>query len=54
MAYDFHHVISLIIFNHVVTEQCSFTEVFNSFIKHVSKTRANGLTHLYDALYEAG
>lgn len=53
MAYDFHHVISLILFNHVVTQKCNFTEIFNSFIKHVKRTTATGLTHLYDALYTA-
>ncbi len=53
MAYDFHHVISLILFNHNVIQKCNFTEIFNSFIKHVKRTTATGLTHLYDALNTA-
>ena len=53
MAYDFHHVISLILFNQRVEQRCNFTEIFNSFIKHVKKSQAKGLTHLYDALHIA-
>lgn len=31
MAYDFHHVISLIFFDHIIRVKCEFTEMFMQF-----------------------
>ncbi|XP_047223205.1 uncharacterized protein LOC124869417 [Girardinichthys multiradiatus] len=50
MAYDFHHVISLVKFDSFVTTLCTFTENLETFKKHLRDLKASGCTLLYDAL----
>lgn len=50
MAYDFHHVISLVLFNNKLTLKCDFTELFTQFKAVIETARAESTTALYDAL----
>jgi Mg-chelatase subunit ChlD len=51
MAYDLHHVVSLILFGARVEKVCSFTENFGTFVTKVRSARPSGTTKLYSALY---
>ena len=53
MAYNFKHVISLIIFSDKVDVRCNFTECFLSFKLHINKIEADLATRLYDAIMKA-
>lgn len=53
MAYNFKHVISLIIFSDKVDVRCNFTECFLSFKLHINKIDADRATKLYDAIMKA-
>ncbi|KAG7457026.1 hypothetical protein MATL_G00242160 [Megalops atlanticus] len=50
MAYDFHHVISLVTFGREVKQFHTFTETLETFKKYVDNLQAAGKTPLYDAL----
>ncbi|XP_026168371.1 uncharacterized protein LOC113133734 [Mastacembelus armatus] len=50
MAYDFHHVISLVKFDSMVKTLHTFTENLEKFKEHVRSLEPNGCTLLYDAL----
>ena len=50
MASDFHHVISLVLFNNKLTLKCDFTELFTQFKAVIETARADSTTALYDAL----
>ena len=52
-AYDLHHVISLIFFNHQIKMICDFTEVLNQFKHYIDTAKANGTTLLYDSIIYA-
>ncbi|XP_033830965.1 uncharacterized protein LOC117378471 [Periophthalmus magnuspinnatus] len=50
MAYDFHHIISLVKFDSTVKTLQTFTETLETFKDSVQNLEANGGTALYDAL----
>ncbi|XP_074544926.1 uncharacterized protein LOC141804413 isoform X2 [Halichoeres trimaculatus] len=50
MAYDFHHVISLVKFDSMVKTLHTFTENLEKFKEHIRNIEASGCTLLYDAL----
>mmetsp|Transcript_21727 Transcript_21727/g.10164 ORF Transcript_21727/g.10164 Transcript_21727/m.10164 type:complete len:169 (+) Transcript_21727:1599-2105(+) len=49
-AYDFKHVIALVVFNKTVKCHCDFTETFSKFNSFVQNVTAGGQTALYDAM----
>ncbi|KAM6979787.1 uncharacterized protein FYW47_018954 [Aplochiton taeniatus] len=53
MAYDFHHVISLMKFDSKVQSLHTFTETLEIFRDHIHSLQAHGCTALYDALHHA-
>ncbi len=53
MAYNFRHVVALVIFNNSIDLRCQFTESFLSFKWHIDKISPNFSTRLYDALHKA-
>lgn len=52
-AYNFKHVLSLVIFSNSIEVKCNFTEFFKSFKYHVDKISSTKGTRLYDAIEKA-
>ena len=54
IAYEYHHVVGLTLFNSTVQRVCPLTDAFESFLKdHVLTAKASGETALWDALEAA-
>lgn len=53
MAYNFEHVISLILFDNVAEMKVDFTESFQDFNLLVANAKPRGSTLLFDAISSA-
>ena len=53
IAYNLEHVVSLFFFDHIVENQCGFTEAIYDFNCLISKANPRGSTLMYDAVVTA-
>ena len=53
IAYNFEHVVSLILFDNQIEVQCDFTEAIYDFNRFVANAKPRGSTKLYDCIATA-
>lgn len=53
IAYNFEHVVSLILFDNQIEIQCDFTEAIYDFNRFVANAKPRGSTRLYDTVVTA-
>mgnify|MGYP000149540891 FL=1 len=53
VGFDYHHVLSLLLFSSSTTKVCNFTENLSAFASYVHTTAASGSTKLWDCIVEA-
>lgn len=50
IAYNFQHVVSLILFDNNIEIQCDFTEAIYDFNRFVANAKPRGSTRCYDSI----